>query len=206
MYKKRYIKKRRNTSKKLNQNKSYSFSRYYTSKQPITLSAGLIEQGASYQFQLNLLQNYTDFTTLYDQYQIVSAIMYVRLLSNPDNSGSAPAVMPQIFPTLWYIPDYDDASTVTLAQIKQHQGVKRRVLKPNQQLTIRCSPKMAMEAYNGITSAFVQQKGKQWVDCDSPGVPHYGLKFVLDLEGVPQFYNYYVSTETKLIVRMRGTV
>jgi len=203
---KSYKKAAKKSQKKLTQNTVYRFKRYYAEKQSMVLIAGNLEQDFAFQFQFNLVQNYTEFTQLYDQYQITGALVILRLMTNPDATNIA---MPAgaIFPTMWWVIDPDDASAITLSQIKQHQGVKRKVLLPGRENRIYVKyPKTAMPIYNGITSAYASTPRSTWLDCTNPDIPHYGIKFVLDTEGFGQAGNYVVQTETVLYFKLKGTL
>jgi len=194
--------RRRGMAKKkaLNQIKSYHYSRY-ADKDSLSLGNQQVSTGLGVNFQFDNIVQYTDFTTLYDQYKITGILAYVRLMTNPDSQAAST----QIFPTLWWITDYDDDTTPSLTTIKEKQGVKRTPLLPGRQIKIFIkNPHVDSMIYNGITGTGYATLRNQWVDCNSPAVPHYGLKMCVDTEGVTQAGNYYLSIEYKYYFSCRG--
>jgi len=200
--KKGTIRKRKNVprNKKLNQIKSYHYSRF-ADKDNLSLSSQSLSTGLGVNFQFDNIVQYTDFTTLYDQYKITGVCAFIRLMTNPDSTvGST-----QIFPTLWWITDYDDDTTPTLTTIKEKQGCKRAVLLPGRQLKVYVkNPHVDAMIYNGQASTGYATVRNQWVDCNSAAVPHYGLKMCVDTEGVINAGNYYISIEYKYYFSCRG--
>ena len=51
------------------------------------------------------------------------------------------------YPKLWYIEDSDDSGTLTLSQLRERQGVKCLVLKPNVELKFFVRPKVLVQTY-----------------------------------------------------------
>lgn len=135
--------------------------------------------GAGSQFRLSDLPSITEFTTLYDQYQI-KGIKYTLIpkFSQADlqiSSGSASAILGNV----WSVIDYDDVNTpVALTELLQYQNLKRtrmdgvhsRYLVPKVNITM---------------GANTQPKARQWLDVAVTTTPHYGIKLWFDaLSGV----------------------
>lgn len=180
----------------------YRFSRLGT-KSSITIS-GTLEQSYAYSFNLQQISGFTDFATLFDQYKLTGVKVMFRLMSNPD-AGSNNNTAQQIFPSIWTVTDHDDDNTITLAQMKEKQGARRRVLRPNSIVSSYIkSPHIDMSVYNSSVTTGYTSSTPRWLDMNSPNIPHYGLKIVLDSEGVSQIASYYISVEMKYYFKCKG--
>jgi hypothetical protein len=135
----------------------------------ITASVTL-ETFTAYSFTLGALPDSTEFTALFDQYRI----MQVRMEFTPlfvDTSATVP------YPPIYTVIDYDDSNTITGLQANEYDSV---MFSPTGTYFERTfNPRIAVAAYSGAFTSFMQPKAGTWVDCASPGVIHYGLKTVL---------------------------
>lgn len=214
--KQRKLVKKRTLLSSLGMNKAYKFSRYAASKLIIPLNS-TTEQSQSYSHMFNEIANYSEFTQLFDQYMITGVAYYIRLITNPDNNGATSTtnnnvnpplttIVPttSIYPVLWSVIDKDDDSVLTLAGMKEKQGVKRSVLRPNATIKRYVSyPRVSSEVYNsGITTGYGVGK-PIWMDCNSPAVPHYGIKFCVDAE-LQTNQSYLIQIERKFYFKLKG--
>lgn len=163
---------------------SYDFTRYASSTigtgLSFTLSNLLTENTYNFTFALNRLQSFTDFTNLFDLYQINKVDLYFRLVQNPDNTPQSSNAPGAYYPCLWYTRDYDDEVGLTLAQIREKQNVKRFVLRPNVIKKLSINPKFQKMTYNTLTTTgYGPSSG--YLDTVDSGVPHYGLKTVMEV-------------------------
>jgi len=166
----------------------HRFSRYTTAAD-ITCS-GTTDPGV-FHFKFDDMLNYSEFTTLFDQYMITKAIVKIQLITNPDSTwvlgstiSSAPSQITNWFPKFWYIRDYDGGSADSLAQIKERQGVKFFVLRPNKTFSIAVTPKVAVQTYRTSTTTGYAPK-RLFLDMASgTDVPHYGVNWVVDTLGL----------------------
>lgn len=139
-------------------------------------------------FKFNELINYTEFTSLYDQYKItyVKIKMFYRFTSSEDVRGvTAPAggvsqnTAPQL-PRLFYYVDYDDdTSPATVNEIRENSKCVIRQFQMGKPITIRIRPRTAGLIFNGLTSAYDIGR-RSWINCAYPDVPHYGLKWAVE--------------------------
>jgi len=139
------------------------------------LAAGAGAVGAARQFNLSQVPNRTEFTNLYDQYQIKGVkISLIPRFTEALSTGTA-----QTIGNMWSCLDYDDASTPTsIDTLLQYQNVKRT--RTNQVHSRFLKPAVAREVFNtGIATAYSPQKNV-WLDCTSDTVEHYGIKFWFD--------------------------
>lgn len=198
-YGKKYVKKRNYKLKRLNTFKTYHYSRYGL-RQSINLVSN--QQLGAYQFSLDQVQNFADFTQLYDQYKITGVKVIFRLMTNPDSAVATT----QIFPTLWMVRDNDDSATPgSLVSLMEKEGVKYKVLRPNSAVSMYIkSPRLAGMVYQSGTTTSYTSIAPKWVDCSYPTTPHYAIKWCVDSEGVSQPGDYYISVQTKYYLTFRG--
>jgi len=162
---------------------TYNFTRYAreTVGTGLTFSLNnLVTQGSyNFTFALSRIQGFADFTALFDLFQIDKVDLYLRLIQNPDNtsSGNPPNTY---YPTLWYVRDYDDEVSMTIDQMREKQGVKRVVMKPDVIKKISVKPKFQRMLYQTITStAYGPASG--YLDCVDNNTPHYGIKTIFEV-------------------------
>lgn len=140
-------------------------------------------------FSLDKLPSYTEFDTLYDRYKITTVIVKFQLISNPDANyfpgNNTTANADNWYPKLWYYPDYDDNTAPTsLDEVKQNARAKHFVLKPNREFTVKVKPAVNIQTYRTETTTGYSPKWNQWIDIAQVNVPHYGLKYWIDLNGI----------------------
>lgn len=159
----------------------------------------------------NLVQS-SDFTNLFDQYRIRKVIVTFQLITNPDaayplnSTVSSATVNPSNwFPKLWYIPDYDGGADETIPTIKERQGVRCKILKPNSFVTIAFTPKCRTLTYSTSTSTGYAPKNIK-IDMSDTNVEHYGIKYVIDANQLDpdNTYPFKVQIERKLIFSCYG--
>lgn len=133
-----------------------------------------LETFTSYTFTLGALPDSTEFTALFDQYRI----MQVRMEFTPLFTDTSATVA---YPPLYTAIDYDDANSVTGAQINEYDSVMFTPTGTYFERTF--NPRIALAAYSGAFTSFGQPKAGFWLDCASPSVVHYGLKTVMPVSG-----------------------
>lgn len=130
----------------------------------------------------------TDFTTLFDQFKINRVVVQIKMLPCPEatNAGQVSATnLGTWYPTIWYAPDYDDITTVSLSDIKEFGNVKHRVLRPNKEINISISPVTLQQIYQtSVSTGYACNFKKPYLDMSNTAIPHYGLKMVFDYEGL----------------------
>jgi hypothetical protein len=133
-----------------------------------------VETFTSYTFTLGALPDSTEFTALFDQYRILQ----VRMEFTPLFTDTSATVA---YPPIYTAIDYDDANSVTGAQINEYDSV---MFTPTGTYFERCfNPRIALAAYSGAFTSFGQPQAGFWIDCASPSVVHYGLKTVMPVAG-----------------------
>jgi len=122
----------------------------------------------AWSFLLSDLPNYTEFTTLYDQYRIEK----IELILISNTSESIPSSVN--LGVMYKVTDYDDATTLsTNLDYLQYQNCK--VLNPLfHKKSFPLKPRFAVAAYAGAFTSYANNAG--WLDVASPSVQHYGVK------------------------------
>lgn len=123
-------------------------------------------------YALNLFGNYTDVTTLFDQYRIVEAEWWI--IPRTAYSGSSTVN----YGMLTSCVDYDDNNN--LGSIAEGVGHTNSVTTSgNQGHYHKFKPRLALAAYSGAFTSYANQSDDMWIDCNSAGVYYYGVKTVL---------------------------
>lgn len=182
----------------------YNFTRYAQtvigSNNVLTLSSLVTENGFTFTFSLSQIRNPTDFTNLFDMYQITKVDLYLKLISNPDAS-TVNTLAGGYFPVLWFIRDYDDGGTLSVATMQEKQGAKRIVLKPDMINKISVVPKFQKMVYQTLTSTGYGP-GSGFLDCVDSTVPHFALKTVLQAPNAG--VDWYVECQAKYHISFKG--
>jgi hypothetical protein len=134
----------------------------------------LSDAAGTYNFQLGNCPGYADFAATFDMYRLrAAAIMFSPMITT--NTSAATAVyLPRLFTCL----DYDDANTVTRAQIQQYDTCV--VSPPGSGIVRVLDPHMAVAAYAaGAFTSFANMEN-EWIDMASAAVQHYGVKYVVE--------------------------
>lgn len=187
---------------------THRFSRFGAAQ---TLEMTGTEQPLSFEFLLNSLYSYSEFTTLFDKYRLDKAVVYIQMINNPNaalvtnvtsganiNAATSYVNSSNFYPKMWYITDHDDSATTTIAAIKERVGVKCCVMKPNVVKRITVKPACAVQLYRTATTTGYGPKYGQFIDMAQTDVPHYGLKCVFDPLGLDPQDKYYFRYEWKL--------
>lgn len=153
----------------------------------------------AYQFQLNQLPNYQEFTALFDMYRINKVVVRLiptatQVLVNSDaNSEECPLAYAAI--------DYNDATSPADAnEIKQYGNC--RVWALNKYQTFVFCPRTASPVYrDGATNAYLMNPKKLFIDCNYADVPHYGIRLIVPGGQTRQVYRVRVESTFYLSFR-----
>lgn len=133
-------------------------------------ATGFVSFGQTY--QLSDVINVADFTSLYDQYKIISVIQFFKWSLDPtiaDNIVNNP-------PVCHYFTDHDDSSTPSHNELQERATTKSFVMRPNKLYKILIKPAVLQEVYkSSLTTGFVPKWG-QFLDMVDNNTPHFGLK------------------------------
>lgn len=163
--------------------------RYSRWTEPATTD--FVSQGLplDFEFKFEDIINASEFSSMYDRFKIDYVVVHFQLINNPDasiapnNEPNAVNTSTNFFPKLWYIRDYDGGSSETLSAIKERQGVRYFVLRPNKTYTVKLRPMVAIQTYRTSTTTGYAPKRLMLDFANATNVPHYGLKTVFDTLG-----------------------
>lgn len=129
-------------------------------------------------FKLSDLPNYTEFTSLYDEYRFkavkVMFIPTVNVSALPALDGTTTGT--QNIPALYtWIDNDDNTAPTSITQGQQFSSFKAHGLL-NQMRVRSVVPECSTALYAGTFTSYGQVKN-QWIDNNSPSVIHFGLKF-----------------------------
>jgi len=155
--------------------KNYTFRQLDTNGVTIAGVVGSVAGGA-FQFNLNSLSNAAAFVALFDQYRI-RAIRLTFLPRTNVVSGTA------YNPPLYTVIDYDDTATLgTRSAMTQRDCCTVTQVYESLQRTF--TPHIAVAAYSGTFTSYANEVAP-WLDCGSPSIQHYGLKWFIDSCATP---------------------
>lgn len=185
----RMSRSRRSFKKAVNQ---HIYTRYATTPTDFDVTTGSATRAEKFTF--DSIKGYTEFTALYDRYKITCVQMELTLITNPNsanplNINAAGATTyynnpTNWYPKLWYVRDYDDESTATIDALKERANVKCIILRPNKVYKIKIRPAVLLQTYRTVSTTGYAPKWKNWIDMVDVDVPHYGIKYDVDCQGL----------------------
>lgn len=163
---------------------------------------------------LSQLVQTSDFTNLFDQYRIRRVILTIQMITNPDSAAytnayaqvnTAGITLPNWYPKVWWLPDYDGGPDETISSIKERQGVRCKILRPNSVVRISFVPKCRTLTYSTSTSTGYSPKNIQ-IDMTDTAVEHFGIKYVFDTnqQDPTDAYPFKFVVEKKLVFTCYG--
>lgn len=127
-------------------------------------------------FSLQDIDNYVDFTALFDQYRIDKVVLQLRSRNRSPFLASA-ALANQDDPLLYLVIDRDDGiAPGSLAVLREYDNVQQCHGEEDAQVVLEPSVTPAIYASGAFTGYGVQRTGI-WLDCASTAIAHYGVKF-----------------------------
>lgn len=130
-------------------------------------------------FALSDLPSYTEFTSLYDQYQICAVKVEFTPKAGsaaPLQSGTSGSVFFGSFHTAI---DYDDNTPPASANELMQYGNYRRT-RQQQKHSRYIKPAWLAQTYETALTTGYATQWKKWLSTTDPSIPHYGLKIVAD--------------------------
>jgi len=152
----------------------------------LTITNNVNEARMALSFSFADMQNYAEFSALYDQYKIKAILFTIKMINNPDATNqqglNATPTATNYYPTMWYCVDHDDGNASGIAELRQRSRTKHVVLQPNREIRILIRPKVLTTLYAGLTSGYGLTS--PYVDMNRVDVQHYGLHTAFDFEGL----------------------
>lgn len=144
-----------------------------------SVTAGGVGSGisAAYQFTLDSLPNYTEFTALYDMYKINAIkLTFVPTASEYINSTTSGAPTPNGFQRFNSVLDFDD----TAVPVNENELLQYATLKntPGWRSHTRYFKPRILQTVDEIVGATLgsSSSSPKWISCLSPSVEHLGVK------------------------------
>jgi len=139
--------------------------------QVFTTSTGAITN-YQYEFQASSWTGFSSYASCFDQYRVKKIEVYVE-------PQSATAVLSQVLGKLYTVVDYDDISALSISQIQQYSNVIDAPIQIGR--VYRFVPHVAAAVYNGAFTGYANvPSDREWIDCSSSNVQHYGVKMTAD--------------------------
>lgn len=224
--KRRAYRKRYRQGKRGRMMPNYSFHRWVTDLKSVNIDGCTYELGTSVltataanetvgfaiHFALEDLPNVAEFVNLFDSYMITGVMLQIKMISNPysaypvnGSTSSATINSNNFFPTIWYVADHDDTSTLSLAAIKEYDRVRHKVLRPNAETNIMLRPTTLSQLYRtSVTTGYSENRKRTWLDIAQINVPHYGFKAVIDFEGLDPVGSFTFKINAKYYFRCKN--
>lgn len=140
-------------------------------EQTITQAAVAVNRGAIYT-TLSLLSQVSEFTSLFDQYWIqqVQFVFRPQYLAVTLSAGI-------VVPCLYAVVDFDDANPPSsVAELTEYGSCNTSMFEV---VTVTYQPHLAVAAYSGSFGSY-KNEPSNWIDCNSPAVQHFGVKWAID--------------------------
>lgn len=129
--------------------------------------------GTNWSFKLDALPNYTDFTAGFNAYRILAVkLLFMPVITGID--GEAGTTVRQVPRAYTAIDRSSNPQYATENGMLQYGNV-RVVRSPLRMFSVYIkSPAVWEGVATSASVAYSEPKGRQWISCDTPSIPHYG--------------------------------
>lgn len=143
-------------------------------------STGAVLLGST-AFTLNSLPGYTEYTNLFDQYRIKKVMVqcFPRQIDSVGDGGPN-----SIFS--WATDHTDVTAPTQESDVLQYDGHK--TLQAYKPFNMVINPAPAAAYWQGLTATGYGPRNGAWIDCKSPAVQHYGIKYAWNNNSNPVDY------------------
>lgn len=137
---------------------------------------GYYDFGLGAAFRLNDINSVASWTSMYDCYRINKVVCEVEFMANTAASANGQG---SLLPTLYMVQDQDSAGPPgNLLTIQGQQGVRRYCVGDKNRIRFGFALKPRVQNLVAAPSTSYQvAKPGMWLNCASPGINHFGLKF-----------------------------
>lgn len=157
---------------RVSRNPTYSFVRTVAGSTISTQTASAT-YGAMV-FKLSDLDNYTEFTNLFDRYRIcgIKVTFEPNITGFDANAGANAFTLPMLLTAI----DHNDSATPgSMAELMQYRTLKKTRAHVTHSRYFK--PAVLTSAYESAVATAYIPKWKQWLTCDDPATPHYAIKY-----------------------------
>jgi len=150
---------------------------------------------------LNAIDNVSALTTLFDQYKIVA----VRVMIIPQNNAIGLVTNSTTSLVDFYsVVDYDNGTALSSASnARDYESCM--IQGPGESAMRVFQPRMALAAYSGAFTSYANVQ-PLWVDTASPGVLHYGLKFLIPQATAAQTLLQSWEVNVEYVIQFRSVI
>lgn len=143
----------------------------------------------SLQFAFNAIENYTEFTNLYDQYRINKVVLCFFNTANvnqlqPNTAGTTPPSTLTL--PVRYVIDYDDKNVPDGGVLDEY--ARQRFVRFPKDVKISLVPAIqsVISRDDSVVNIYAgSPKFKQWISTDAPEIQHFGVKMCIPGVGAP---------------------
>lgn len=162
-------------------------------------------------FRLSDVPDYTEFTNLFDQFRLNKVVIRIIPMATSVSTGAAYASnVGQSCVLFHWALDQDDQTLPTNSEsgvdtMRNRQGYRVRNIYSGggRPITIVFRPHFARTLYNtSTTSAYQPARG--WLDNNSSGTPHYGLKCITEAVSGGSVQVLFFKIEAKYFFSFKG--
>jgi len=154
-----------------------------TAPRQLIAQTGTTDALGTMSFKLNDLSQSNTLIALYDQYRIVKIESTFRPKYTA-NSMAQTLVASVAIPEIYTVVDLDDANNpAALSDLQEYQNCR---VHQYENFHIVFTPHLAMAAYAAGAFTSYANRAKQWIDCASNTVVHYGIKYGINAGSVGQ--------------------
>jgi hypothetical protein len=161
---------------------------------PLVTSVGTISE-SGVQVRLNSNPQYTQLTSLFDQYAIPFFSVIFRSNLPPGATTNAAS--------LWTALDFDNVGALgSIQAIGDYNSSRESLMTTGKTVmrSVRPSPKAVIANTGSNSNSGVT--GPIWLDCGDPTVPHYGIRWIASASGGI----YQISVECVIYMCFRNTL
>lgn len=200
IYNPRRSKKRRITDKAFGSGRIFRFKRTDHEVITIVMNAATANSSGAFEFKLNALPGFTEFTSLFDKYRIhhIKARFMPRITEQ--TVAGAMTAATQTSPPICTVVDQDDSTPGDFTVLQQYDNsIWHDNYKP---FSRTIYPRVSQAVFGGsVFTSYGNADATQWIDVASPDVPYYSLKWAtapysLNLNGNQfwdVFFTYYLE-------------
>lgn len=167
--------------------RTYSFVR---TAEPFILNGAAGATLGAATFALSALTNVTDFTNLFDQYQITRVKLFWNLRQDPSVQALAASVRPRLY---WYNDFNDSTVPASYAALREVSRVRNRILSPDKPVVTSCKPAILNELVRTAGVTTNSPMWRVWLPTTANDVQHYAQKYGIE--------NFGVSWNIELIIK-----
>ncbi|AJP36451.1 putative capsid protein [Avon-Heathcote Estuary associated circular virus 21] len=157
--------------------KQHAFCERAENEQTIVINTEAAATGLFETFTLSKMRQQASYAQIFEFYRIdkvVATFRYKNVNNATETTGRA---QNEVNPLLYFKVDHNDNTSDSLSTMKDSMKTKTHMFTNNNpEFSIQLKPAIQSEMYRTTLTAAYTPKWGQWIPCDDPTVPHYGMK------------------------------